>query len=62
MGLGDGSPAGVAPGELEGRKRAHELWMGCLDVAVDLRVQGVLVLSFQDLPTTALDDGCHPAN
>jgi hypothetical protein len=30
-------------------------------VGFDLGEQGLLVLSLQDLPAPALDDGCHPA-
>jgi hypothetical protein len=30
-------------------------------VSLDLHEQGLLVLSLQDLPAPALDDGCHPA-
>ena len=62
MGLRGGLLGRVPAGELERRERPEKLGVKILDVAVDLGEQCLLVLSLENLPTTALDDGCHPGH
>ena len=61
MRLGLSRGVRLAARQLERRERPHQLWMDVADVGFDLHEQGLLVLSLQDLPAPALDDGCHPA-
>ena len=61
MRLGSGRLGLPAAGELERRERPDQLRMDIADVGLNLRQQGLFVLSLQNLPAPALDDGCHPA-
>jgi hypothetical protein len=62
MGLREGLLGCVPAGELERRERPEQLRMEVLDVVIDLEIERLFVLCLENLPTTALDDGCHPGD